>query len=132
MREAGIGGVSRFLVLQLLLDPGTLCQGVSGRVCRVSTLDGNLRGLKASQKKALERTHRRRVSGRDVVSLELARHLTEISRELGRQIGVLVARSGIIKRVIVGDMVRLMIPEIGRMRGGPGRFRGAIRIRSKR
>ena len=99
-------------------------QGVLGRVRQVSTLDGNLRGLKASQRKALERTYRRRVSGRDVVSPELARHLTELSRELGRQIGVLVARNGIVQRVIVGDTSRLMIPEIGRMRGGAGRFRG--------
>ena len=90
----------------------------------IPTLDGNLRGLKASQKKALERTFRRRVSSEQVVSVELARHLAALSRELGRQLGVLVARNGGVRRVLVGDASRLMIPEIGRLRGGVGRFRG--------
>ena len=90
----------------------------------MSSVDGNLRGLKASQRKALERTFRRRVRGHEVVSLELARHLTTLSRETGRQVGVLLSRNGSVRRVVVGDSSRLMIPEIGRLRGGVGRFRG--------
>jgi GTP-binding protein HflX len=56
--------------------------------------------------------------------LELARHLTEISRELNRQVGVLLSRDGAVKNVIVGDAQSLTLPDIGRLRGGLGRFRG--------
>ncbi len=47
-----------------------------------------------------------------------------MSREINRQVGVLVSREGVIRRVIVGTAGALEIPEIGRLRGGPGRFRG--------
>ena len=60
----------------------------------------------------------------EVVSPELARHLTQLSREVGRQVGVLIEREGRIRDVIVGDAGQLEIPEIGRLRGGLGRFRG--------
>ena len=69
----------------------------------MAALDGNTRGLKAAQRKALERTFRRRVADDEVVSSELARHLTSLSRELTRQIGVLISRRGTVERVIVGD-----------------------------
>ncbi|MCH7825827.1 MAG: GTPase HflX [Acidobacteria bacterium] len=87
-------------------------------------IHGNTQGLQPSQRKALERTYRRRVSPREVVSAELARHLAEISGELGRQVGVLVSRDGAIRNVIVGDAAQLMLPDIGRLRGRAGRFRG--------
>jgi GTP-binding protein HflX len=54
----------------------------------------------------------------------LAKHLASLSRELGRQIGVLVSRDGIIRNVILGDATHLDLPDIGRLRGGTGRFRG--------
>lgn len=60
----------------------------------------------------------------EVMSPELARHLCSLSRELGRQIGVLVEREGAIRHVIVGDANKLDLPDIGRLRGGLGRFRG--------
>ena len=72
----------------------------------------------------MERTFRRRVSPGQVVSPELARHLAVLSRELGRQIGVLLSRDGIIRNVILGDATHLELPDIGRLRGGTGRFRG--------
>jgi GTP-binding protein HflX len=58
------------------------------------------------------------------VSPELARHLTEISRELGRQVGVLLTREGTVRDVIVGDAGQIELPDVGRLRGGVGRFRG--------
>jgi GTPase len=64
------------------------------------------------------------VDPRQVVSPELARHLTETSRRLNRQIGVLLGRDGTIRNVIVGDAHSLTLPDIGRLRGGVGRFRG--------
>jgi GTP-binding protein HflX len=80
--------------------------------------------LKTSVVRALERTFRRRVPPEQVVSPELARHLTEISREINRQVGVLLSRDGAVKNVIVGDAHSLTLPDIGRLRGGVGRFRG--------
>jgi GTPase len=90
----------------------------------ISHLDGNLLGLKASQRKALERTFRRRVPTDEVVTLELARHLTAVSREIGRQVGVLLSRDGAVRQVVVGDASQLELPDVGRLRGGVGRFRG--------
>src|SRR6185312_12759151 len=40
------------------------------------------------------------------------------------QVGVLVTRRGDVEHVFVGDASRLVLPEIGRLRAGRGRFRG--------
>ena len=101
---------------------------------RVSTRDrslavkeelfGNTEGLKASQSKRLLATYRRRVHQSELCSAELARHLTEVSREVGRQIGVLINRRGEIENVVVGDAHQLTLPDIGRERAGSSRLRG--------
>jgi GTPase len=85
---------------------------------------GNLTGLKASEIKALERLYRRRVAPTEIVSSELAAQLATQSSELHRQVGVLLDRRGAIQHVVVGDASRLLLPDVGRMRGGAGRFRG--------
>ncbi|HEX4955212.1 MAG TPA: GTPase HflX [Thermoanaerobaculia bacterium] len=85
---------------------------------------GHLLGLQASERRALERTFRRKVPPEQFVSPDLARHLTEISAKIGRQVGVLLRRDGSVQSVIVGDATHLMLPDIGRLRGGTGRFRG--------
>ena len=87
-------------------------------------LSGNTAGLKASQSKRLLATRRRRVHQRDLISPELARHLTELSREIGRQLGVLINRRGEVEHVIVGDARQLVLPDIGRARAGHARLRG--------
>jgi len=58
------------------------------------------------------------------VSTELARHLTGVSRRIGRQVGVMLTREGQIDAVVVGDATKLQVPDPGRLRGGPNRFRG--------
>ncbi len=90
----------------------------------MNEVTGNLVGLKPSQIKALERVYRRRLAPAEVVSVELASYLCEISRELERQIGLLVSRRGEIEHVFVGDASRIHMPEFGRIRAGRGRFRG--------
>jgi len=60
----------------------------------------------------------------EVVSPELARRLSELSRELNRQIGLLVERNGKIRDLFVGDAKGLEISDFGRFRGGEKRFRG--------
>ncbi len=85
---------------------------------------GNTLGLKQSQLHALRRTYRRRVDAGQVVSPEMARHLTEISRETNRQVGVLLDRKGDVFGVIVGDAGKLTLPDVGRARAGSHRLRG--------
>jgi GTP-binding protein HflX len=85
---------------------------------------GNLAGLAPSELKALERIFRRRVSATEVVSPELAAYLCELSAEIHRQVGVLIDRRGTITDVVVGDASKIVMPDVGRMRGAAGRFRG--------
>jgi GTP-binding protein HflX len=87
-------------------------------------ITGNRSGLKPSELSALERVYRRRVSPHEVVSAELAAFLCEVSRGIARQVGVLISRQGNIEHVFVGDASRIMLPEVGRLRAGHGRFRG--------
>jgi GTP-binding protein HflX len=85
---------------------------------------GNTFGLKPSELKRLRNSYRRRVGPHDIVSPELARHLTELSRETNRQIGVLLDRRGAVEWVIVGNAHKLELPDIGRARAGQVRLRG--------
>src|SRR5512133_16985 len=85
---------------------------------------GNTLGLKPSQLHALRRTYRRRVDAQAIISPELARHLTEVSHETNRQIGVFLDRKGDVQAVIVGDAKKLELPDVGRGRAGDSRLRG--------
>jgi GTP-binding protein HflX len=58
------------------------------------------------------------------VTQELARFLTELTHEIGRQVGVLVDRRGAVTHVMVGDAHSISLPDWGRMRAGRGRLRG--------
>ena len=78
---------------------------------QIPALYGNLTGLKASYINSIERIYRRKVHN-EVVSPELARYLTELSSEIGRQIGILINRDGVITHVIVGDAKGIFIPEL--------------------
>ncbi len=60
----------------------------------------------------------------DISTTELTRSLAAASLETGRQVGVLVHRSGQVDYVVVGDASKLMLPDIGRLRAAEGRFRG--------
>jgi GTP-binding protein HflX len=50
------------------------------------------------------------------VTHELARELTELSRELNRQIGLLVSRQGEVAGVIVGTHQQIVIPALDSFR----------------
>jgi GTPase len=87
-------------------------------------LYGNTRGLSPSATRTLERIYRRRVPLDDISTPELTRSLVTASVEIGRQVGVLVHRSGQVDYVVIGDAGKLMLPDIGRLRAAEGRFRG--------
>mgnify|MGYP002818913495 CR=1 FL=1 len=90
----------------------------------MDTLFGNTEGLKAHQSRALRGLYRRRVPRADFISRPLARTLTELSRDTGRRIGILIDRQGRIDRVVVGDAHRVFLPDLGPRRAGAARFRG--------
>jgi GTP-binding protein HflX len=50
-----------------------------------------------------------------------------VSFETGRQVGVLIHRSGQVDTVVVGDAGKLLLPDVGRLRAAEGRFR-ALRL----
>jgi GTP-binding protein HflX len=85
---------------------------------------GNTFGLKPSELKHLKHTWRRKSSPHELVSPELARHLTEFSRDTHRQVGVLLTRKGEVEWVVVGNAHKLELPDIGRARAGQVRLRG--------
>ncbi len=87
-------------------------------------IEGKTGGLKASQVKALERIYRRKIPANELITGELARYLTELSRELKRQIGLIIDRSGAIRYVIVGDDREIIIPDLSKYSLGRSGLRG--------
>ena len=75
-------------------------------------IHGNTSGLRSSQLRALERLTRRRVPPARVVTPELAREMTELSRELRRQVGVVLDRAGTVLHVVVGDDREIVLPDL--------------------
>ena len=85
---------------------------------------GNTTGLKANQIKRLYNFYRRRIPPEFLLTLELARDLGRLSREIRRQIGILVNRRGKVCFVIVGDSKKIVIPDTSEYRAAPGRLKG--------
>jgi len=85
---------------------------------------GNTSGLKASHLKKLQVLYRRHLPPQQVISLELAQSLAEISFEIKRQIGLLINRRGDLLYVIVGHDHSLLIPDLSEFRGARGRLKG--------
>lgn len=90
----------------------------------ISKVTGFTRGLKQNQLKRIERLSTRRVATDQIVSAELARQMSELSHETGRQIGVLLDRKGHVEYVMVGTAKQIEMPDFGRARVGADRFRG--------
>ena len=55
---------------------------------------------------------------------DTARNIMQISKDMGRQVGLLINRRGVVEYVIVGDRTRLRIPPLTTERVGRARFRG--------
>lgn len=90
----------------------------------IETLVGNTGGLKSGQIQALERIARRRVPPELIITPELARDVSRLSMELGRQLGLLIDRSGRIVTVIVGDKNGIIIPVLPTARSSGSRLKG--------
>jgi len=68
--------------------------------------------------------YQRRIPAAEIVTSDFARQLTELSHELGRQIGVLVDRKGHVEHVVIGDATKIVLPAQDRSRLGQSRFNG--------
>ncbi|MBI4824308.1 MAG: GTPase HflX [Nitrospirae bacterium] len=73
---------------------------------------GNTSGLKGSEVNSLEKIYRRRIPPEALITPELAKYMTLLSSEIGRQIGIFVSREGKITHVIVGDAKGIFIPSL--------------------
>ncbi len=87
-------------------------------------LHGNTQGLNQLQKRRLLNLYRKKVEADTVVSFDRARNMMEISKEISRQVGLLVNRRGVVEYVIVGERERIHIPALSSDRVGRARFRG--------
>lgn len=96
----------------------------SRREAAIPRVQGNLQGLRPSDHRRLQRLYHRRVSPRQVLSPELARQMAEISLEIGRQVGLLLDRRGLVFMVMVGDDHKLEIPSLQGFRQAPTRLLG--------
>ncbi|MBW1842234.1 MAG: GTPase HflX, partial [Deltaproteobacteria bacterium] len=85
---------------------------------------GNTAGLKANHIRRLENLYRRRLPPKYLLTFELTREISRLSREIRRQIGLLINRQGKIAFVIVGDPQGIVIPSITEYRAAPGRLMG--------
>ncbi|MDA8100144.1 MAG: GTPase HflX [Nitrospiraceae bacterium] len=87
-------------------------------------MHGNIAGLKPAELRMLERLYRRRTPPNMVITPEAARALTEASAAIGRQIGLIVDRSGSVRNVLVGSDRSILIPDLSDYRLGSRRLRG--------
>lgn len=99
-------------------------QRYSTRGLPITQVYGNLLGLKPSQIKSIERIYNRRVPPSRVITPELGRYLTGLSREIGRQIGVVLNRKGAVVATIVGDEKEIVIPVLSGYPLGRKHLRG--------
>jgi GTP-binding protein HflX len=87
-------------------------------------IHGSTTGLKSSQVKALERIYQRRLPVGEVITPELARYLAEQSREIRRQIGLIIDRGGVVKYVVLGNDREIVIPDLTSFGLGRSGLRG--------
>lgn len=80
--------------------------------------------MKKSHLNGLERLYRRRIPPGELLTPELAVRLAELSMDIGRQVGVLINRIGLVEYVLVGDERRIVIPELSDYPLGKRRLRG--------
>ena len=90
----------------------------------MNKIHGNLTGLAPAQIKGIEQLYRRRMPPERIITHDLARQLTTLSREINRQIGLLISRRGEIAFVVVGSHKDILIPGLDSFRSSSSRFRG--------
>ncbi len=85
---------------------------------------GRMSGLKTDQIRRIENLYRRKIPPRLIATPLLVRELSQLSREIRRQLGVMITRRGKVEIVIVGSRRRIVIPDISEYRTAPDRLKG--------
>lgn len=90
----------------------------------MAIVHGHTEGLRARQIRELEGLYGQKIPQDCIVAEKLAETMCGISRELNRQIGLVIDRSGKVVRVIAGDAREILIPDLSDFRTAPGHLRG--------
>ncbi len=77
--------------------------------------------------KSLQRIYRKKTPADKLITDDLLLYVTKISRELGRQIGLLIDRKGKLTHLILGDDKQIVIPDIGHYRRMGGKRLSGLR-----
>ena len=85
---------------------------------------GNVQGLNRLQKRRLLNLAGKKIEAGAVITFDRARNMMEISKEIARQVGLVVNRRGVVEHVVVGMRERISLPELSSERVGRARFRG--------
>ncbi len=85
---------------------------------------GNVKGLKKSELKQLNKILSKRIPKDKILTLDLADSVAEISHNTGYPVSVVVNRRGQIVNVTVGNPGKVNMPELRGLRVGPGRLCG--------
>lgn len=99
------------------------------RSLTIPTIHGQISGLKASHLAGLERLYRRRVPASAILTAELARTTSQLTREIRRPIGLLITRRGVIEQVLVGAGCAPTFESLAKFRVGSHSLRGLRLIR---
>ncbi|MCX8083465.1 MAG: GTPase HflX [Calditerrivibrio sp.] len=87
-------------------------------------LYGYTEHLKVSYLRTLEKLIKKKNISSAIISGELIKKISSISKETGRQIGILIDRNNIIQYVLVGTNKEVLIPKLDRFAITPGKLRG--------
>lgn len=85
---------------------------------------GNLDGLNKAQINRIENLYNIKSPPEYILSPEAAIEIVDISRDIRRQVGLLLDRNGKVICVIAGEPQRIVIPVTPDYRPGPGRLKG--------
>jgi GTP-binding protein HflX len=72
----------------------------------------------------LEQISRRKIKPGEILPHDMALLLTALSREIGRQIGMLISREGEIYAILIGSNLELLIPDLSQFRAIKRGLRG--------
>jgi len=73
---------------------------------------GNIKHLDKSHIKKLEKLQKRRIPSYQVISTNVANTISKISKEISKQIGLIIDRSGKIRLIVIGDEREILWPTL--------------------
>ncbi len=85
---------------------------------------GDLKGLKKQFILKLEKIYRKKVSPQQIITVDLAETISELSHEINREIAVVINRRGQIISVSVGDVNSVQLGQFKNVREGKARLCG--------